>query len=161
MKHMTHDVQCLIATERERWLKLHLEGSVSISGLAGKSGFSRDTLHRWKKAYLQYGPLGLREKSKAHHSHPKTTPDEVVEQIRKVRLATHFCAAKIQLRLSKQGVDMSARGIHKVLKRECLVRSRKRLPKKNVWKPRASTPGELVEIDVAYIRKFKGKWLYQ
>lgn len=158
---MTHNNQILIATERERWLKLHLEGGLSVSGLAQRSGFSRDALHRWKRAYLRLGPEGLKEKSRAHFSHPNTTPKEVVEKIRGLRQATNFCAAKLKIRLLKQGMKMSARGIHKILKREGLVRSRKRFPFKDIWRPKSSVLGEMVEIDVALMRKFKGRWLYQ
>lgn len=158
---MTHNNQILIATERERWLKLHLAGGLSISGLALRSGFSRDTLHRWKRQYLGFGLEGLKEKSRAHLSHPNTTPEEVVEKIRGLRQTTNFCAAKLRIRLLKQGVTMSTRGIHRVLKREGLIRSRKRFPFKDIWRPKSSVPGELVEIDVALMRKFKGKWLYQ
>lgn len=158
---MTHNTQALIATERERWLKLHLEGTWSIKGLSRRSGFSRDTLHRWKKAYLAHGLAGLQEKSRAHHSHPSTAPARVVERIRALRAETSFCAAKIRFRLLKEGIAMSTRGIHKVLKREGMVRTKRRFPHKDIWKPRATVPGELVEIDVAYMRKYKGKWLYQ
>lgn len=161
MKDMIHNTQVLIATERERWLKLHLEGGLNISSLAQKSGFSRDTLHRWKREYLALGIDGLREKSRAHHSHPKTTSPEIVEKIRTVRAATNFCAAKIRLRLGKEGIVMSTRGIHRVLRREGMVRTKRRFPHKDTWAPRATFPGELVETDVAFMRKYKGKWLYQ
>lgn len=56
---------------------------------------------------------------------------------------------------------MSVRGVHKVLKREKLVRSKRRMFRENIWKPKSTIPGELVEIDVALMRKFKGKWIYQ
>lgn len=161
MDNMTHNTELLIATERERWLRLHLESNLSIVALSQRSGFSRDTLHRWKKAYLASGVDGLKEKSRAHHSHPKTTPASIVERIRKIRQEHDFCAAKIRIRLSKQGIAMSTRGIHKVLTRELLVRNKKRMKRENIWRPKSLIPGELVEIDVALMRKFKGKWLYQ
>lgn len=69
---MTHNNQILISTERERRLKLYLEGGMTIKELAKRSSFSRDTLHRWKRAYLQHGLSGLIEKSRAHHNYPKT-----------------------------------------------------------------------------------------
>lgn len=158
---MTHNAQALIAAERERWLKLHLQGGCSVTELAKRSGFSRDTLHRWKKQYLKEGIAGLQEKSRAHHSHPRTTSLVLVERIRAIRTSTRFCAAKIRFRLLKEGVVMSTRGIHKILRREGMVHAKRRFPHKDIWKPRATVPGELVEIDVAYMKKFKGKWLYQ
>lgn len=161
MSNMNHNNEILIVTEKERWLKLHLEGGLSITLLAIRSGFSRDTLHRWKKSYQKEGVLGLKEKSRAHHTHPQTTKPDVVERIRMIRAAHHFCAEKIRMRLEKEGIVMSTRGIHKVLKREKLVRTKRRMPRTDIWKSKSTVPGELVEIDVALMKRFKGKWIYQ
>ena len=160
---MIHNTQLLIATERERWLKLHIEAGLTIMELSSRSGFSRDTLHRWKKEYKEKGLEGLYEKSRAHHTHPKTTTEEIVNMIRVLRQEKPVLGAKkIALRLQKRyEVRMSWRTIHKVLKREGLVRTKKRLPKKQQWVKKPLVPGELVQIDVAYMRKYKGKWLYQ
>lgn len=158
---MTHNTEVLIATERERWLKLHLEGEISVLELSRRSGFSRDTLHRWKRLYTLHGLDGLKERSRAHHCHPKTTPENIVARIREVRSLHHFCAKKIQIRLRKEGVVMSVRGVHKVLKREKLVRSKRRMKREDIWRPKSTTPGELVEVDVALMKKYKGKWVYQ
>jgi transposase InsO family protein len=35
------------------------------------------------------------------------------------------------------------------------------LPKKEHWAKKPSFPGEIVQIDVAFIRKYRGKWLFQ
>ena len=160
---MTHNTQLLIATERERWLKLHLESRLTITELSKRSRFSRDTLHRWKKEYRKHGLQGLMEKSRAHHYHSRTTPPDIVEMIRSIRQEKPVLGAKkIALRLKKRyEVSMPWRTVHKVLKREGLVRTRKRLPKKQQWARKPLLPGELVQIDVAYMRKYKGKWLYQ
>jgi transposase InsO family protein len=161
MKDMIHNTQILIATERERWLNLHLKGGLTVKELSNRSGFSRDTLHRWKREYLRCGLDGLKEKSRAHRWHPKTTLHEIVARIREIRQETRFCSAKIKLRLEKEGIRMSSRGVHRVLKREGLVRTKKRIPRKDIWIPRSSVPGEVVEVDVAFMRKFRGNWLYQ
>jgi transposase InsO family protein len=158
---MTHNTQVLIATERERWLKLHLEGGTSILELSKLSGFSRDTLHRWRRLYSLQGLEGLKEKSKAHHHHPKTTPQNIVTRIREIRCTHHFCAKKIGFRLRKEGIIMSTRGIHKVLKREKLVRIKRRIPRTDIWKHKTTIPGEVVEIDVALMKKYRGKWVFQ
>lgn len=163
---MTHNIGTLIATERERWLNLHFEGRLSIKELSLRSGFSRDTLHRWKKVYLKEGLVGLKEKSRAHHFHPNTIKQEVVLRIRAIREETRFCAAKIRFRLLKEGISLSTRGIHKVLKGEDMVKTKRRFPRQDTLKPKATVPGEMVEIDIAeidmaYMRKYKGKWLYQ
>lgn len=163
MQGMTHNTQILIATERERWLKLHLEGGLTITELSRRSRFSRDTLHRWKKEYLKHGLEGLREKTRAHHSYPNSTPLETVSLIRSMRQEKSFLGAKkIALRLKKNhGITIDWRTVHKVFKREGLVRTKRRILKKERWVKKPLSPGELVQIDVAYVRKFKGRWLYQ
>ena len=91
MKDMTHNTEVLIASERERWLKLHLEGGLSMVELAERSGFARSTLYLWKDAYEKEGIDGLREKSRAHHAHPKTTAPEMVALIRAIRNESRLC----------------------------------------------------------------------
>ena len=39
MSNMNHNNEILIVTEKERWLKLHLEGGLSITLLAIRSDF--------------------------------------------------------------------------------------------------------------------------
>lgn len=163
MEVMTHNTQILIATERERWLQLHLQGGFSIKELSKRSSFSRDTLHRWKKNYLRYGLEGLKEQSRAHHSHPNTTSQEVADLIRELRQSRpRFGAKKIKIRLKKRyGIKIHWQTVHKVLIREKLVSKQIRIQKKEKFLPKSTVPGELVEIDVVYARKFKGRWLYQ
>jgi transposase InsO family protein len=163
MNDMTHNTEVLIASERERWLKLHLEGELSMVDLARRSGFARSTLYLWKEAYEKEGLAGLMEKSRAHHSYPKTTPSEIVELIRTIRTESPMPGAeRIALRLKKRhGIDMQWRTIHKVLAREGLIRMKKRARKNAKPIPGAAFPGELVQIDTVYARKFNGKWLYQ
>ena len=161
---MTHNAQLLIATERERWLKLHSEGGLPIKDLSKRSGFSRDTLHRWKRLYLQFGLQGLTEKSKAHHTYPFNTPDSTISLIRSFRLkARHNIGAKkIAMRLKrKHNIQIHWQTVHKILKKENLVKKKKRLPSKKKYVSKATFPGELVQIDVVYVRKYKGKWIFQ
>lgn len=160
---MTHNTQLLIATEKERWLRLHLEDGFTIKELSKRSGFSRDTLHRWKREYLKHGLEGLKEKSRAHHSHPDTTSQEIVDLIRELRMSKpRLGAKKIKIRLKKRyGIKIHWQTVHRVLIREHLVSKQTRIQKKEHWLPKSTVPGELVEIDVIYVRKFKANWLYQ
>ena len=161
---MTHNTQRLIATERERWLKLHIQDGLTITELGKKSGFSRDTLHAWKKRYLKDGLNGLFEKSRAHHSYPIATSDNTISLIRTIRLKSKFNlgAKKIAIRLKKKhDVNMHWQTVHKILRKEGLVKKKKRLPSKTKWVAKATMPGELVQIDVVYVRKYKGSWLFQ
>lgn len=80
MSDMTHNSNILIVSTKERWLKLHLEQKHNISEIAKLSGFSRDTLHRWRRNYLEHGVAGLMEKSRAHKSHPRKTAVDIEEK---------------------------------------------------------------------------------
>lgn len=162
MSDMTHNSNILIVSTKERWLKLHLEQGYSMSEIARLSGFSRDTLHRWKKNYLEFGIIGLSEKSRAHHNHPKKIDPLVEEKIIKIRKKYRFCALKIQLRLNKQGIKIHPRTVHKALKRNGLVKKKRRRRKEDIYhKKQTISPGQLVEIDVKYAFKIANKWLYQ
>ena len=103
------------------------------------------------------------EKSRAHHSHPDTAPPGTVEFIRTLRSEKPVLGAKkIALRLQKRhGITMHWRGVHKVLKREGLVKTKKRLPINRNWARKPFLPGKLLQIVVAFIPKYKGNWLYQ
>jgi len=163
MKDMTHNTQVLIASERERWLKLHLEGGLTMIELARRSGFARSTLYLWKDAYEREGVVGLMEKSRAHHTYPKTTAPAMVALIRMIREESPMPGAeRIALRLKKRhGIVMQWRTVHKVLRREGLVRMKKRTRKNAKPIPKATFPGELVQVDTVYARKYRRKWLYQ
>lgn len=140
-----------------------MQGGLSIKDLGKRSGFSRDTLHRWKKEYLMFGLEGLKEKSRAHLAHPNTTSSEVVDIVRQLRSERpRLGAKKIKLRLEKRyGIKKHWQTVHKILIREHLVSKSVRIRKKEKFFPKSTIPGELVEIDVVYARKFRGKWLYQ
>lgn len=163
MNDMTHNIQVLIASERERWLKLHLEGGLSMTELTKRSGFARSTLYLWKTAYEKDSLSGLMEQSRAHHSYPHTTPQDRVTLIRSIRAESPMPGAeRISLRLKKRhGITMHWRTIHKVLKREGLVRTRKRVRRNPKPIPQATAPGEIIQIDVVYARKYNRRWLYQ
>ncbi|MEK7493851.1 MAG: helix-turn-helix domain-containing protein [Patescibacteria group bacterium] len=159
---MTHNLQDLIASERERWLKLHLEGGLTMTGLARRSGFARSTLYLWKRAWEHNGLAGLREQSRAHHTYPHTTPHDRVKLIRALRAESPMPGAeRIALRLKKRhGIVMPWRTVHKVLRREGLIAAKRRVRKNPRPIPAATTPGELVQIDTVYARKYKRNWLY-
>ncbi len=159
---MTHNPNVLIVSTKEKWLKLHLEQGYNISEIARLSGFSRDTLHRWKGNYLAYGLAGLSEKSRAHHSYPRKTSLFIEETIIRLRKKYRFCALKIQIRLEKEGIKIHPRTVHKILKRNGLIKKKRRRRKEDVYhRKQTAFPGELVEVDVKYAFKINNKWFYQ
>ncbi len=159
---MTHNSEILIVSTKEKWLKLHLIDKYSISEISRLSGYSRDTLHRWKRNYLNHGLSGLIEKSKAHRYHPHKTNELIEQRIIQLRKRYRFCALKIQLRLQKENIAIHPRTVHKILKRNNLIKKKRQYARKDVYHKKLTTcPGELVEIDVKFAFKLNNQWTYQ
>lgn len=149
------------AEERLRWIQPFLQGRSSLKGIAQRSPFSYRTLKRWVMLYRNQGHVGLVPKSRRPHHHPRAYRQPLIACVRRLRLETHLGPDPLAILLKREGVIVSPSGLGKLLKREGLSRQRKRLTPKERWLPVVTIPGELVEIDVVYVRKFKGKWLYQ
>ncbi len=147
--------------ERLRWIKPYLEGKRSLIDISELSPFSYRTLKRWVTVFRRCGIEGLIPKSRKPHRHKNEYPEEIVQKIRELRLKTQLGPDVLTILLKREGIRTSHSGIGKLLKREGLSRKKRRIQKKEKWIPKSTIPGELVEIDVIYVRKFKGNWLYQ
>lgn len=147
--------------ERLRWIKPYLEGKMKLKDIAGISPFSCRTLKRWVKVYRRYGVEGLEPKSRRPHHHPNEYPEWLVQKIKSLRQETQLGPDVLTILFQKEGIKASHSGIGKLLNREGLSRKKRRIKKKEKWIPKTTLPGELVEIDVVYAKKFKGNWLYQ
>lgn len=63
----------------------YLRQSLDMTELCQLYGISRKTGYKWIGRYLQEGPQGLEEQSRRPGSHPKQTPEEIVEALIQVR----------------------------------------------------------------------------
>jgi len=90
---------------------------------------------------------------------PYITDKATTELIVRLRKKSKFGSVKLQLLLKERGINMSASGIYKVLKREGLIKKRRRKRKKKYKKYTAfmKIPGQKVQVDVAYLPKLFGK----
>lgn len=149
------------AEERLRWIKPYLDGKRSLKDISELSPFSYRTLKRWVAAFRRYGTEGLIPKSRKPNHHPNEYSEKVIQKIRELRLKTQLGPDVLEILLKREGMTVSHSGIGKFLKREGLSRKKRRIQKKDKWLPKTTIPGELVEIDVIYVKKFKGSWLYQ
>jgi len=147
--------------ERMRWIKPYLSGKRSLIDIAEISPFNYRTLKRWVALYRKYGIKGLVPKSRRPHHHPNEYPEGLIDKIRKLRQKTQLGPDVLSILLKKEGARVSHSGIGKLLKREGLSRQKRRIQKKEKWIPKSTIPGELIEIDVVYVKKFRGNWLYQ
>ena len=135
-------------------------------------GISRMTLYRWVRRFKQYGVTGLNENSrKPKHLRQPTTPWNTVTRI--VQLRKQYPAwskYKIRALLSREGIQVSASTVGRVLKRRGLINlkiSKKR--RKAALCPKArfprglriSEPGDMIQMDTKHIMLPGGKRFYQ
>ena len=59
----------------------HYRQCRSITATCAKFGISRQSLYNWIERYDAGGLKGLEDNSRAHRSHPLTTPQVVVDEI--------------------------------------------------------------------------------
>ena len=71
--------------ERARFILAVTDGIFSFSELCKRFGISRKTGYKWLARYDQNGISALENRSRAPHSHPNSTSDEVAEAIIQAR----------------------------------------------------------------------------
>ena len=69
-----------------RWFKIMMQINHTAANICCQNNISRKTYYRRIDNYAQDGVLGLLDKSRAHHSHPLTKPEDIQDRI--IRLAT-------------------------------------------------------------------------
>ncbi len=154
----------MLVDYRLKWVNLVLEKGLSRRTTARLSDHSPNTISLWVKKYLEAGPEGLLDQSRAPFNHPNQYSQDIVDKILEIRDRTRFCALKIKSRLEKEyQIDISPRGIGYVLKRKGKTKKYKRKPKKErISKFKIQEPGELLEMDIKYaIKSYSGYWYFQ
>jgi len=151
------------------WYRKHRK---NVSLTAHHFGLTRYTVRTWVKRFNNKGILGLNDKShRPNHLRQPTTPGSTVVKV--VNLRKQYPAwskYKIQAILKKQGIEVSASTVGRILKRRNLIDkkvSKKR--KKAVFSPkprfprglRVSQPGDIIQMDTKHIMLFGGKRFYQ
>jgi len=151
-----------IQEERLRWVLPIAKKEIRIINAVKVCPYSQRTLERWVAAYKEGGEEGLILKS----TRPKTNPNETLirikEKIIELRKETKQCALKLQWHLEEENINIHYQTIHKIIKKEGLLRKYKtrRIKYKYIRLP--LQPGELMEIDVKYMPdKIGNKRYYQ
>lgn len=158
MKTMVKDVK----EEKYRWIKPILEKRVTIKDMAQICPFSERSLKYWLKQYKEKGLEGLENKSTRPRSNPKDIAIRIKEEVIELRKETGLSAIKLHWKLKKEGIDIHARTIGKILKQEGLVRKYRVKKIKYKYVKAELRIGELVEIDVKYVPgKVQGEKYYQ
>ena len=90
----------------------------NLSELSRQYGVSRQTGYKWLKRYRAAGSVaGLKDQSRRPHHSPRRTSDEAEQRVLAVRDEKGWGADKIQYVLAKQGVQLPAITIHRILQR--------------------------------------------
>jgi len=169
-----------LARVRNQWFKEY-EKYDNVTKVCRMFGIERSKFYYWKKRInLKSSGKGkgyarmkrLIAYSRRPKAHPKQYPDEWIKLIVKIRKRTNFGADNIWFMLrDKYGIYVSVSGINKVLKREGLVKERrKRKKRSNTYEAPKYIPGDKVQVDVKYVKLEdetarrlgkKYRWVYQ
>src|SRR5215469_11123564 len=116
-----------VMDERMMLLSEHLTGQYSLSQLAQRRGISRKTAYKWIGRYLQAGPEGLKDKSRAAHHHPNAISAEMEEAILDWKeQRPRWGAPKIHSKLREEPDCPAESTVSNVLKRHGLTKARGR-----------------------------------
>jgi len=113
--------------------------------------YSKRSLERWLKAWREGGEEALEPRSTEPKQYRIETPIWLKEKVISVRKRTKKCAQKIHWQLAKEGIQIDARTIGKILKKEGLVRKYRVKRIKYKYLRAERKPGEMLEIDVKYV----------
>jgi putative transposase len=158
---------------RHRAITLRLEGR-SVKAICAAVGRSKFWFHKWWGRYLEAGPPGLYDLTRANHHVAQRIPPELERAILSIRrrlqahasLATRYCltgAATIRAELKALGLRPlpSERTIERVLQRNGLTAPRIRLapllPRQEWPGPQARASNELHEVDLVGPIYLKGR----
>lgn len=160
------------AKHKLRILDWHKAHGSNNSLTARHFGIGRMTLYRWMKRFKRYGVTGLNEKSRKPKNvrKPTTSWDTVIRIVQLRRQYPAWSKYKLKALLEREGIQISASTVGRVLKRRGLINkkiSQKRKkaalsPKKRFPKGLSiSQPGDLIQMDTKYIMLTGGRRFYQ
>jgi putative transposase len=151
-------------TARQRAISLRLAGR-PVKSICTALGRSETWFHKWWGRYLEAGPEGLYDRTRAHHHLTQRIPPELERTILAVRRrlqahappATRYSligAPAILAELQALGIDPlpAARTVERVLERNGLTAPRMRLapllPRQEYPGPQARAANDLHEVDL-------------
>jgi transposase InsO family protein len=163
-------------TERAKYkikiLDWHKAHGRNTSLTARHFGLGRMTLYRWLLNFKQHGVIGLNEQSrKPKRLRQPTTHWNIV--YRTVQLRKQYPAwskYKIKVLLQREGIQVSASTVGRILKRRNLIDRRiSKKRSKAALRPKARFPkglsiseaGDMIQMDTRYIRLPGGRRFYQ
>jgi transposase InsO family protein len=155
----------------------------NVSEACRRRGISRSQFYEYKRRFQTHGLQGLKDLPPVHHSHPQTTPPEVVKRL--LELSLHnpmWGCVRLSDQLKLQGLSVSSPTIQKILIKHGMASRYERLLKLEAkalkekikltdeqvkaiekanpcFKERrveSKRPGELLSQDTFYVGHLKG-----
>jgi transposase InsO family protein len=169
-----------LTVEGRRRLCLRVDAGRPKSHVAAEAGISRQCLTGWHARWLAQGEAGLRDRSSRPQHSPHRFPPQLEDRIETIRRERKLGPDRIAYELRRDGIAVSASGVHRVLVRRGINRLRDLDPPTgqqlrssdpatavhgpNRWRRyERDHPGELIHIDVkklGHIRDGGGWWAH-
>lgn len=134
----------------------------TVTQVAHRYGVGTSTISKWVKKAKVYGHVPIPTHSSRPKHHPKQLSDDLVWKIFHKRLLTKRCAEVVHRELANEGICVSLPSVKRTLDRMGLTK--KRSPWKrfhpHVDRPKADTPGSLVQIDTIHTMQSEKKRMY-
>lgn len=155
----------------------------NVSEACRRRGMDRTTFYEYKRRFQTHGLEGLKDLPPIPHSHPQTTPSEIVDQIIKLSL-NHpaWGCGKISDMLKLEGISVSAPTVQNILTQhgmrtmyDRLLKLEEKTAQETIaltgeqlkyleqinpcWRERhieSTCPGELLAQDTFYVGRIKG-----
>lgn len=115
---------------------------------------SRGSFYRWKKLYEQGGEGGLSRRKPIAYSHPKKTPQEVIDLILEIRQNYQLGPKRISWYLQRyHGASCSESTVTRTLVKHGLSRLPKSASRRTIHSKRYAkkVPGHHIQVDVKFV----------
>ena len=136
-----------VREQRVRFVVAALRRERCLSSLCREFGISRPTGRLWVERYRAGGVEAIADRSRKPLHSPRRTPPEWEQRVVAMRLRDpDWGARKLHCVLGKEGLDLPASTIHRILLRHDLVRDEDRHPSA-VRRFERAAPNELWQMD--------------
>ena len=112
-----------VLSERVEFVARVRRGEESISRLCREYGVSRKTGHKWLRRFKESGFSSLSDRSRRPKNSPNRTPEMIEDWVVELRQEYGWSGPKLRELLKREGVELSASTIDRIIRRRGLVNS--------------------------------------
>ena len=127
---------------REQLAKSVLEGRLSLREAAAERGLSRQSAAKWVKRYREAGVAGLEDRSSRPARSPRSTPQDRVEAVERLR-RQRWTGVRIA-----QSTGLSRTTVSRILVRLKLNKAKMLEPQVPIVRYEHAAPGDLLHVDI-------------